>query len=544
MFTGPAPEHLRLPATGTMVRIEGLWGDMPVRLKARQHEDVEREWEDVNRALVQLLLTPQGKGVAVIARDENGSRRLVVKDAHLGPWEMGVLRQVYGREVGEGWERVKAQQGGVRIEGWICTKGSGTKGFQFLYINGHPLPPSTTLLHAEINRILAASSFGVVEDGEGKSKTRSGPRKGVEKWGMFILRIECADGDAGVLGGEGGTEGKAGLEGDHLKAAISLLQKLLREFLKTHHFTPFSFSSTNTAAKDIEPRNNKSPVVVELVHRALRSRPNTPISTIRNNSSREASREVTPQGDTRALAIWSRVKSAKVDIKEEEGRQQTGFGAKEFTFSSARPAKSCADAEVTTTPTREGSVENSGDDAEVTTALTREGSVENTGDEYVTWTNPVSRKSFQVNTRTGNTITTAKRFSVQPSPSIGTGSPSSALLFLGRRLADRDEGSPAKRLRRSESTDTASKGAFVEQLLKVRSLLRLSLQFIHLLVLELEKPRLRTHICSDPIAHNQRPTLRQQLHTRLRRWFRRSRFYNAGKIDQRRVTERTSHRAS
>lgn len=485
VFTGLAPEHLRLPATGTVVRIEGLWGDMPVRLKARQHEDVEREWEDVNRVLVQLLLTPQGKGVAVIARDENGGRRLVVKDAHRGAWETGVLRQVYGREVGEGWERVKAQQGGVWIEGWICTKGSGTKGFQFLYINGHPLPPSTTLLHAEINRILAASSFGVVEEGEGKSKTRNGPRKGVEKWGMFILRIECADGDAGVLGGEGGTEGKAGLEGDHLKAAISLLQKLLREFLKTHHFTPFSFSSTNTLAKDIEPRISKPPVVVELAHRELRSRPCTPLSTIRNNS-REASREVTPQGDTRALAIWSRIKSAKVDLKEEEGRQQTGFGAKEFTFSSARPTKSCADVEATT----------------------REGSVESGGDEYVTWTNPVSRKSFQVNTRTGNTITTAKRCSVQPPPSAGTGSPSSALLFLGRRLSDRDEGSPAKRLRRSESTDTAAKGAFVEQLLKVRSLLRLSLQFIHLLVLELEKPRLRAHICSDPIT---RPTLHQQL---------------------------------
>lgn len=498
VFTGLAPEHLRLPATGTVVRIEGLWGDMPVRLKARQHEDVEREWEDVTRALVQLLLTPQGKGVAVIARDENGNRRMVVKDTHLGPWEMGVLRQVYGRDVAEGWERVRAQQGGVRIDGWICTKGSGTRGFQFLYINGHPLPPSTTLLHAEINRVLAASSFGVVvvvEEDEGRSRARNGPRKGVEKWGMFILHIECADGDTHVLGGEGGTEGKAGLGGDHLQAAISLLQKLLKEFLKTHNFSPLS---ANTLAKDSEPKNSKQPPVVELVHRELPSRPSTPLSTIRNNSSREVSRELTPQGDMRALATWSRIKSAKVDIKEEEGRQQTGFGAKEFTFSFAGPAKGCASDEATATPVREGSVEQGG------------------GDEYVAWTNPVSKKSFQVNSRTGNTITTAKRYSVQPSPGVGMGRSSSVVSIPGPGLADRGENSRAKRLRRSESTDTASKGAFVEQLLKVHSLPSLSLslvcrcKFIHPLVLELEKPRLRTHVCSDPITYNRRPNLRQQ----------------------------------
>lgn len=497
VFTGLAPEHLRLTATGTVVRIEGLWGDMPVRLKARQQEDVEREWEDVSRVLVQLLLTPQGKGVAVIARDENGNRRLVVKDARRGPWEMGVLRQVYGKEVGDGWERVKAQQGDVGIEGWICTKGSGTRGFQFLYINSHPLPPSTTLLHAEINRILAASSFGVVDEDEGKSKARNGPRKGVEKWGMFILRIECVGGDAGVLGGEGGTEGKAGLEGDHLKAVIDLLQKLLKEFLKTHHFRPFSLSSANTQAKDAEAKNKQSPVVVaELVHRGS----STPLTTIRNNSREEVSREVTPLGDTRALAMWSRVKSAKADPKEEDGRQQTGFGTKEFIFSSTQTPKSCVNAEATVSPPA------------------WEDSTENSADEYVTWTNPVSRKSFQVNTRTGNTITAAKRCSVQPSPSIGKGEPASTLLIPGRRLAHCDENTPAKRLRRSESIDIAGNGAFVEQLLKVRStpprlLLRLPI-YSPFLALELENPGLRAHGRSNPVNRNWRPTIHQRhLHT-------------------------------
>lgn len=474
VFTGLAPEHLRLPATGTVVRIEGLWGDMPVRLKARQQEDVEREWEDVNRVITQLLLTPQGKKVAVIARDENGNRRLVVKDGNQNPWEIGVLRQVYGREVvGSGWEKIKAQQGGVKIEGWICTKGSGSRGFQFLYINNHPLPPSTTLLHAEINRILAASSFGVVEEDEAKtmgSKTRGGPRKGVEKWGMFILRIECANGDISVLGGEGGTEGKGGLEGDHLKGVINLLQKLLREFLKTHHFRPFSISSSsssNTRGKEPEARKKTSPLVVDLVQRSStksRSRSSTPLSIIRNNSglassfsTAAGSREGTPHGDTRALAMWSRVKSAKIDSNEEEGRQITGSKVNELALSSHTPEipdKSRASVEISAIPARER--EDSGDEDK---------------DEYVSWIDPVSKRSFQVNTRTGNTTTMKNvgRSSVQPSQSAGTKRPASSLLFLRQAPSEQPENSPAKRLRINEGTDGMSEGTFVEQLLKVRT---------------------------------------------------------------------------
>lgn len=236
-FVGHAPEHLCLPSHGTVARVEGLWGNMPVRLKARETGDYEREWEDIKRAVVELLLTPLGKGVGVVLRDENGKRRLAMKGTLLEdvPWDMRVLRQVYGREVGgDGWERVKAKQNGVKVEGWICSTGAGSKTWQFLCefrfeaaasqrlikvdINNHPLPPNTTLLHAEVNRIFAASSFGVVED-EGKEKqtnaaNKGAPRKGVDRHGKFVLRVEARKGDLGLLGGEGGTEGKAGVEGE------------------------------------------------------------------------------------------------------------------------------------------------------------------------------------------------------------------------------------------------------------------------------------------------------------------------------------------
>lgn len=437
---------------------------MPVRLKARQQEDVEREWEDVNRVIVQLLLTPQGKGVGVIARDEGGNRRLAVKDGNLGTWELSVLRQVYGREVvGSGWEKVRAQQGGVKIEGWICTRGSGTREFQFLYINNHPLPPSTTLLHAEINRVLGASSFGVVEEDENRtsgSKVRTGPRKGVEKWGMFILRIECINGDISVLGGEGGTGGKSGLEGDHLNSAINLLQKLIREFLKTHHFRPLSAPPSNPR-NSVETRK-ACPSTVDLVEEGVtgsRSSSSTPLGTIKDNSSSvSGTSEMTDSThrDLRALATWSRIKSARLDPNEEEGRQMTGFKTTDLTFSAHPPPRMLA---------------NPIDAGEVGLLMMPEidGLVDAEDDGYVTWTNPISKKSFQVNNRTGNTATTGVVISdsMQFPQSIRMKRSASRLSCPGGRPEDDFS---AKRSRRSKSADTGSKGTFVEQLLKVRML--------------------------------------------------------------------------
>ena len=195
-------EDARLLRSGTIVRVEGLWADMPVRSAARPVGDaaVEREWEEVKGVVTRWVV---GSGVTVVVRDETGRRRMAVTAVE----EVAALRQVYGAEVDVGWERVRARQGGVSVSGWMAKSGSASKGFQYLYVNQHPLPPGTTLLHAEINRLFAASSFGVVGDA-------ARGKKGADRWGMFILRIECRQRDPYLVGGEGGTDGKAGLEGD------------------------------------------------------------------------------------------------------------------------------------------------------------------------------------------------------------------------------------------------------------------------------------------------------------------------------------------
>lgn len=212
IFVGVPEEYASLPEAGTTVRVEGLWGDMPVRIKARAGADMEREWGEVIRAALGLLLSGRGRGVGLVVRDENGARKLGIKAEFRGAWDLAVLRQGVGEDVvgsERDWECVKARQNGVRIEGWICSRGIGSRNVQFLAVNGFPLMNETEL-HREINRVFSASSFGTIEETE--NGRRAPTRKGVERKGMFVLRIECRGGAA--LGGEGGTDGKAGVEGE------------------------------------------------------------------------------------------------------------------------------------------------------------------------------------------------------------------------------------------------------------------------------------------------------------------------------------------
>jgi len=86
----------------------------------------------------------------------------------------------------------------------------------------------TTLLHEEINRLFAASSFGVIEEDGGTARLKSNPKKGADRWAMFVLRVECERRETDIVGGEGGTKGKAGLEGDVSRSPGSRYWLLLR----------------------------------------------------------------------------------------------------------------------------------------------------------------------------------------------------------------------------------------------------------------------------------------------------------------------------
>ncbi|KAF8245550.1 hypothetical protein K440DRAFT_662730 [Wilcoxina mikolae CBS 423.85] len=411
VFEGVAPDYASLVEAGTTVRVEGLWGDMPVRLKVREDMDIEREWGEILKIIAGLLMSGRGKDVGIVVRDENGARRLTIKAQNRErrePWDLAVLRQGFGSDVVgdmEAWESVKARQNGVRIEGWVCSKGSGSKSVQFLCVNGFPLASGETELHREVNRIFANSGFGVVEEVDGKGiPKKGGTRKGVDRRGMYVLRIECRGSDLSVIGGEGGTEGKAGVVGD------------------THHYKPSAIGIIS-ANKDAKPPTT----IPELFGRKeIEVRPpsgssvTTPLNGALSSKSRARMMD---------LENWSRVKAARRDTTEVDGRC-TISGPK--TLAPANPP--------------------------ISTRLSTDSSDETTSNqleepsEVVNWTNPDSGKSYQVNTRTGNTT------AILQAPIAGTKRSHSAT------LSDRRISVLAKRPK-SALSSPSEPGEFVQQLL-------------------------------------------------------------------------------
>ncbi|KAI5840778.1 hypothetical protein DFP73DRAFT_611507, partial [Morchella snyderi] len=400
---GPSPPHLRLPRPGTTVRIDALHADLPVRFHARlaaATANPDAEWATITRRAAHLLLLAPS-AVSFTARDEHGARRIAVRappatttatatatTGRTGSWRMAVLRQVYGRAaVGADWERVRAGTATTTIRGHVsAAKGHGTRGLQFLAVNGHPLVGAASALHAEANRVFAASSFGC-EDGEGR-------RKGVERWPMFVLEVECAAG-AEVLGGEGGTEGKGGLEGAWLAGAVELLGRLVAEFLRAHGF------STTAAAEGV-----KRPIEGGVRGRGRGGgggggRAGTPLRTITNGSA------AVNHGDTRALALWSRVKAAKHDAREEDGRKGGGFSAGMATARRSSTTDTDTDTDTRDIATSSSSPDDSSKENEDGSG----GGGAGAGDSHGLWRDPRSKHVFRVNARTGNNspATTARK---------------------------------------------------------------------------------------------------------------------------------------
>lgn len=152
VFAGYAPEHLRITgenASGTVARVEGLFGNFPVRLKVRaelKESELEKEWSEIVRVLSALLVTSKGCGVSLTLRDAtvSGPKSIrlqvrqnasVTKPTKHHSWEVSVLRQVFGeRDIGQmnDWQWVKAKKGGILIEGWVCKEPSARKAYQFI----------------------------------------------------------------------------------------------------------------------------------------------------------------------------------------------------------------------------------------------------------------------------------------------------------------------------------------------------------------------------------------------------------------------------
>ncbi|KAI4182772.1 MAG: hypothetical protein LQ346_006492 [Caloplaca aetnensis] len=261
---------------GTKVEVYDLFGNMPVRLKQRGSETAYRkehiqQWESVVKSITGLLLAWHVP-VDAIMRNAEPERKVTVKakaaaqsdiaadrqDSRLFDlrWICSLLSQVEYLEPNtwESWTKTSARTPFITIRGAFSSQPVESKRTQFISLGIRYLSTSTgaNVLYDEVNRIFASSSFGKLEvssDDDAAKKIRSndkrfktdghtnkqlrGTGKGVDRWPMFVIRIELHQEQSGR------SPYRDFLEQESiLSNIVKVLGAMVTGFLSDHHFRP------------------------------------------------------------------------------------------------------------------------------------------------------------------------------------------------------------------------------------------------------------------------------------------------------------------
>ncbi|MCJ1226514.1 DNA mismatch repair protein [Toensbergia leucococca] len=273
----PAPTHHDLLSRdhGTRVTVQDLFGNMPVRVKQRglmfqDNKEGEKEWASLNRHIVGLLLTWKSTTIAV--RMAGSDKVLSIRSkgnpladspknlATIKPniFDLGLIRSILSQSAyiepsdWDAWIKVSARTPCVTILGALSLKPATSKNVQFISVGLRHLTSETGgALYDEVNRIFALSSFGNEEDifeGDDAEKDRRckdrrfkqngftnkqlrGGGKGIDRWPMFVIRIQVQDTRKPFSGNDVCTLG----EENNLTALFEVLRTMIIGFLDEHH---------------------------------------------------------------------------------------------------------------------------------------------------------------------------------------------------------------------------------------------------------------------------------------------------------------------
>ncbi|KAF3401591.1 DNA mismatch repair protein MLH3 [Penicillium rolfsii] len=451
----PAPAHQgpRLGEHGTYVAVNDLFGNMPVRVKSRalaleKPEELEREWDYLKYMLISLALA-NGQLSKLVVSDVAREKRITVhprtppQGASLNndPLEMdlgrigSVLLQsgtLDSRNM-DSWHVISASIPRLTIHAAISTVPSPSKKIQFISLGKDPILSrnSSNVLFNEVNRLMSMSDFGntrsasdiaiskksapgIGRSGSFNSMTGRNLAKPVNKWPMFYIRIETES----LQRLEDNEEVSPATE-KSLQEILEVLEAMILEFLKQHNMRPRA------------RRQGK------LFDRSHRTKTITRTSSARSDNAAQSSRNLSmKEGFDRELKIpsfqrsksanigphfsnWSRVKSAK---EPEDLILRTGVVGTEPVGENDRPSQgarltSCVERRRNqlnrsqyfppsdqSVMIHDNLVSTSRAIGEVQQHEPEHVSSESAFDEMISWVDPYTGKTHQINSRTGQTV--------------------------------------------------------------------------------------------------------------------------------------------
>ena len=179
-------------SVGTTVTVHDFFYNLPVRRKGIS--DV-LELEKVRKAVECIALV--NPTISFSVRNDKFGKCIL--QTHKSQSVLSSFGHIFGSEKALAMKRVLVTEGCFKVSGFISTEGHHNKMLQFMYINGRVV--KNTPLHDCVNSLLGnsmiARKLSRQNDPKWQSKESFGgkdllsPKRTPEKYGMFVLMIEC-----------------------------------------------------------------------------------------------------------------------------------------------------------------------------------------------------------------------------------------------------------------------------------------------------------------------------------------------------------------
>lgn len=456
----PAPAHRHIHDThGTRVTVRNLFGNLPVRVKQRaavleQKTEQDRVWDVLKRDVVRLLLSWQGSVSLKIrdassktvvnlnattsnaAADGDASADIGSRSARLTAM-LNVLTQAgyISVDAWSSWVPVAASTPVLSIKGAISLDPAPTKHAQFLSLGIEPVlaESGNNELYDEINRLFALSSFGTVEEtsdvhdleklrhrtdkrfkSDGYTIRQLRVRKDIDRHPMFHLRI--------VLNGNQSSTCTADKLGNEsiLQATLEVLGAMVTQWLSAHHFRPQQRRGKrdrpSSASTDLRSIANVETIPTAESSAAILQSRNQPPQTADSNSRSAKKLRLEPvrscrpsdKSQGRVFAEWSRIKSGKANFFHKAPSLPDPKSASESVgpkdnsdLQNPNPAALETSAGLHVGPISQGALslgkpnQNHGNEA----STVQSSQIAN--DDTILWTDPLTKKTYLLNARTG-----------------------------------------------------------------------------------------------------------------------------------------------